>query len=487
MDVAHGWRPIKDYEVAPATLARSELEALTAVWQEERERVEASGALRTFNERLAREWAIETGLIERVYEFDRGITQLLIDRGIDASLIPHGSGPPPEVAASMIRDHEEAIEFLFSMVKNEPPLCTSYIKELHHLLTRNQTHAEGRDSYGKTVKIPLTHGDYKKLPNNPMRPDGRVHEYCPPEQVASEMDRLIALHFEHRDVAPEVEASWLHHRFTQIHPFQDGNGRVARALATLVLIKAERFPLVVRSDKKSKYLDALESADTGDLRPLIDFFSSIQRREFVHALGLSHTTAGAVRAEGLIRATGRELRHRRDALLREWETVKDRAGALHRVAGQRLEEVQASVDVEISPLVESIRTFVDSTEDHGHRSHFFRRQIIEGAKSQEYFANLDAYRAWVRLGIRNAHQSQILLSFHGIGHEFRGVLVCSAVFFESVQTSDEDRETSRARALSDSPFQINYKEDPTSIEDRFREWIEGCIVEGLRLWRLVDL
>lgn len=61
------------------------------------------------------------------------------------------------------------------------------------------------------------------------------------------------------------------------------------------------------------------------------------------------------------------------------------------------------------------------------------------------------------------------------------------MFFESVQTSDEDRETSRARSLSDSPFQINYKEDPASIEDRFREWIEGCIVEGLRLWRRADL
>ena len=34
----------------------------------------------------------------------------------------------------------------------------------------------------------------------------------------------------------EVEAAWLHHRFTQIHPFEDGNGRVARALASLVFI-----------------------------------------------------------------------------------------------------------------------------------------------------------------------------------------------------------------------------------------------------------
>jgi Fic family protein len=47
--------------------------------------------------------------------------------------------------------------------------------------------------------------------------------------VAAEMDKLVELHREHRaaGVAPEVESAWLHHRFTQIHPFQDGNGRVA--------------------------------------------------------------------------------------------------------------------------------------------------------------------------------------------------------------------------------------------------------------------
>ena len=487
MDIAHQWHPIQDYKVDPATLVQSELTPLTELWREQRAQIEASGALRRFNEQLGREWAIETGLIERVYEFDRGVTELLIDRGIDAALIPHGSGPSPEVAASMIRDHESAIDFLFQRVKDERPLSTSFIKELHQLLTRNQKTVDGQDSQGHRTTVPLQRGSYKKLPNSPTRPDGRIHQYCPPEQVGSEMDRLIELHRKHQDVAPEVEAAWLHHRFVQIHPFQDGNGRVARALATLVLIKAERFPLLVRSDSKNKYLDALEAADDGDLKPLIEFFSAIQRREFVRALGLSRTIDEAVRAEDLIQATTRELRYRRDALLREWDTAKDRAETLRRAAKHRLEQVKASLDTEVSPLIEDVRVFVDAAEDHGPRSHYFRRQIVEGAKALEYFANLDAYRAWARLVIQNANQSQILVSFHGIGHEFRGVLVCSAVFFERVQTGDDDRETSPARVLADSAFQINYKESPASIEDRFRRWIEGCIVAGLRRWRIADL
>lgn len=87
-----------------------------------------------------------------------------------------------------------------------------------------------------------------------------------------------------RGVPPEVEAAWLHHRFVQIHPFQDGNGRVARALATLVMIRAGWFPLVVTDAGRPDYIDAMELADAGDLRPLVRLFSNIQRRSFEGAM-----------------------------------------------------------------------------------------------------------------------------------------------------------------------------------------------------------
>src|SRR5439155_10088547 len=116
-----------------------------------------------------------------------------------------------------------------------------------------------------------------------------IHEYAPPEQVASEMDRLIELHTAHlaQGVVPETEAAWLHHRFAQIHPFQDGNGRVARCLATLIFLKADWFPLVITRDHRERYIDALESADHEDLAGLIRLFATLQKQAFVKALGLS--------------------------------------------------------------------------------------------------------------------------------------------------------------------------------------------------------
>lgn len=487
MDSGYKWTPILDYENDPATLAPQELDSLAAVWETERSRLADSEALSEFNRKLHREWAIETGLIERVYDFDRGVTELLIERGIDATLIPPGSGDDPERIASMIQDHEAAIEYVFAFVKDERTLSTSYIKELHQLLTQNQETAEGRDRLGNRVRIPLLRGDYKKRPNNPIGRGGAIHEYCPPEQVASEMDQLIEMHLAHEAIAPEVEAAWLHHRFTQIHPFQDGNGRVARALATLVLVKARRFPLVVRSKAKGDYLGALQAADCGDLKPLVGFFAEIQQREFVRALGLSREVEKDFRAEDLIRATRRELEHRRDGLAGEWNAVKDQAEYLRQGAEARMNELKAAIETNMGAVLEHVQVFVDGESDHGERSHYFRQQIVAGAQALDYFANLESYRAWVRLVIHNANQSQILLSFHGIGREFRGVLACSAVFFQRVQTDREERETSPAQVLARSLFQINYREDLASTEERFRVWLEECLVTGLSNWRSADL
>ena len=285
--VGHAWRPIEDLPDDWQHLADADLRQLADDWNENREELGAEGAVAEFNESLKREWAIETGLIERVYTLTRGITEVLIEHGLREEFIPSSATDrDPGLVLDMIQDHAAAVDGLFDFVKRERQLSTSYVKELHSVLLAHQETASARDIFGRRVEMPLIRGDYKKRPNNPVRPDGQVHQYCPPEQVASEMDRLLAMHREHgqRGVAPEVEAAWLHHRFTQIHPFQDGNGRVARALATLVMIRAGWFPLVVTDAGRADYIEALEIADGGDIQPLARLFSDIQRRAFEGAI-----------------------------------------------------------------------------------------------------------------------------------------------------------------------------------------------------------
>ena len=478
----HRWRPIEDH-TSHADLATAELGALAQVWREQLDRLRSQDSYRQLEVRLKREWAIETGLIERLYTLDRGITQLLIERGIHAALIPHESGSNPDAIVAMIRDHEAAVEGVFDFVKGTRPLSTSYIKELHALMTRHQESVDGIDTLGRKTSVPLIRGAYKRLPNNPLRPDGTIHEYCPPEQVDSEMDRLIALHHRHDDVAPEVEAAWLHHRFSQIHPFQDGNGRIARALATLVFVKAGWFPLVVRDRERAQYIGALETADDGDLKPLVQYFSGLQKRAFVHALNLAEEVRQERRVEDTIRSVRRQLQKRRDFLLTEWEAAKSIAAALRKQAEQRLAAVAQELKQEMSDVLEHGDYFVSGAHEGDDRSHYYRYQIIQTAKKLDYFANPRIYRSWTRMVLQNAHRTEILIAFHGIGHEFQGVLACSASWFQRVETEDGEREVGPVTAVTDSVFLINYKERPDEAAARFSTWLEDAIVRSLKLWQ----
>ncbi len=105
------WQPIEDLPTNWQTLASSELPSLVTVWQEQADRLRTSGEFKTFMTQLRREIAIETGIIEQLYDLDRGITRLLIEQGINEALIPHGAtNRPVKQVVALIQSQEEAVE-----------------------------------------------------------------------------------------------------------------------------------------------------------------------------------------------------------------------------------------------------------------------------------------------------------------------------------------------------------------------------------------
>lgn len=486
-ELAYRWQPLEDLPADADKLESPELRSLADVWRDQKAQLETTDALATFTERLQRKWAIETGIIERVYSLDRGVTQLLIEHGIDASLIPdEATDKDPQLVARMIRAHEDVAEGLFAFVRGDRELSAGYIKESHAALTREQETTTALDQFGRTVEIPLLHGEYKSTANNPTRANGSIHEYCPPEQVASETDRLVELHSIHdrNGVPPEVEAAWLHHRFTQIHPFQDGNGRVARTLASIVFIKAGWFPLVVDRDDRLRYIDALEAADLGDLQPLVEMFASIQKRAFVGALSEVGSVLQRRQVDQVISATADLFERRRAELWVEWEHALDIAEELRKVAWARFDDVAHRLRSEIGRYNDSYRFRADAEPFDSDRDHFFRWQIVQAAKELGYFANTaPGYRAWTRLVLQTDTAAELLVSIHGIGHEYRGVLGASMCFFRREHTEEGEREIADLVTVVDEVFQINYREDLDQTKDRFERWLDQGLVRGLEVWR----
>ena len=84
-------------------------------------------------------------------------------------------------------------------------------------------------------------------------------------------------------------------------------------------------------------------------------------------------------------------------------------------------------------------------------------------------------------------QTELLIAFHGIGHEFQGVIACSATWFQRMETDEGEREIGPVMPIVDEVFQINYKEALDDTAARFKYWLEGAIVRGLKLWQDTSL
>lgn len=118
----------------------------------------------------------------------------------------------------------------------------------------------------------LPKGKYKSLPNHVMTTEG-IHSYAPVDLTPAEMHRLVEqIHTDEFAAAhPALQAAYAHYALVAIHPFTDGNGRVARALASVFTYRADSIPVLILADEREEYFDSLAEADEGDPKPFVDF------------------------------------------------------------------------------------------------------------------------------------------------------------------------------------------------------------------------
>ena len=162
------------------------------------------------------------------------------------------------------KDHYEALEFVMELVEHKKPQTVSeqLIKTLHQIVVRD-IEKEWAGKY-RNSNVMITGARHK-----------------PPEAISvpSEMDKLIKW-FRKNDghLHPIELAALIHHKFVNIHPFFDGNGRVSRLIMNVILLR-EGYPLsvVLKNDRK-KYYDTLAKADEGDYTSFVRMMAqSVER------------------------------------------------------------------------------------------------------------------------------------------------------------------------------------------------------------------
>lgn len=489
----HAWSHITDLPETWEEWASPELANYVTQWKTEAAKLEDTDAYREFLIRLRRQWAIETGVLERLYTITEGASRTLIEKGLDAALLAReDTDQAPELVVSMIHDQAQALEALYQVISGERQLTTGYIKQLHQVITAHQKHCDVVDSLGMHTQVPLRRGEWKILPNHIDFGDGSFFQFCPPEQVASEMDQLIAWHesHQHQGVPPEIRAAWLHHRFTLIHPFQDGNGRIARCLATLVMLDAKWLPPVVTRNDRNDYLLALRTADDGDLARLVDFFGSLEQRAIREAVSLSgEVIRETQQIKEIVASAGRRLAARRQGDDERRQKLVHIAEVLHDAAAAYLREIAESVTGQVEKIDPSYKAYAASAaRGDSERATYYYGQIINCANALTYRVNFDVYQAWTALIIDMTPypKTEILFSFHGIGEGDRGIMGCAGMAYQKHAEYTEDQTKAMrfgdVTPLSSKPFEFTQLDDPTVVERNFRKWLERCTREGLRHW-----
>lgn len=458
-------------------------------WRMARDRLAGSSRINLdkFNQRLIRRLSVETGILERLYEIDRGTTEALVENGFVEDLVSHASTDiEPTRLIDILRDQEAAVQLIIDCISSQRRLSKGVIHELHSILTQHQDTTIAVDEAGNRMEIRLLKGQFKKQPNNPKtRSDGAIHEYCPPVHVDSEIDNLLGWLAEYHDEDPVLVSAWLHHRFTQIHPYQDGNGRVSRALTTLVLLQSNLLPLVIDRDLRVQYLSSLETADHGDLSSLVSLFARLERSAILEALSIdidAEVEQEKTLTSAVIHSLAAKFGKRKEAWYTEVRQVNTVATDLRIKTRRTVEKVFTDLRDPISLVAEPEFHILEGGPDRNN-AHWYKYEVIKSATEGGKYVNFNEAHYFIKSTVRVASDRLVFVtSFHHIGRELAGVMEATAFAkLEAFEDSEELAYASQEFFLcSLEPFVFTYRTESQKIEDSFERWLDTALAIAIK-------
>lgn len=161
-------------------------------------------------------------------------------------------------------NHKEALDYLYDLVEQEKKIAIPehLIKNLHQLVTQNIEKEWAGRYRNAPVRITGTPHQPPNALDIPPLMNNLVH-WISANQKKMHLIDLVAI---------------AHHKFVFIHPFFDGNGRTARLLMNVLLLR-KGYPLaiILKNDRK-RYYRVLQQADKNNYKPIVEFVAKAVER-----------------------------------------------------------------------------------------------------------------------------------------------------------------------------------------------------------------
>ncbi len=177
------------------------------------------------------------------------------------------------VRGKPLKDHieakndAEAFDLMVNLVRRKEKITQETIQRLHETLMK-----------GLIEKPGIYRRENIRITGSPISPPSYT-------KIIKLMDEYIK-NIEEIDIHPIKKAAYVHYEFVRIHPFIDGNGRLARLLTNLYLMQQGYPPIILRREDRKKYYDTLRKADQGDLSPFTNFIAKAVNEALMYYLSV---------------------------------------------------------------------------------------------------------------------------------------------------------------------------------------------------------
>jgi hypothetical protein len=220
------------------------------------------------HDRLLRAAALDSAALDGLFPANTELTSMVLGAAV-------GAAPPADEAVEVVVEcSRRALVLAGETAAAGRAVGPHLMAVLQDVITEAQASYTVTTGHGDLIEVDLPRRQYKPISNYLALPGGIVTAFTPASMVAAEMERLggelesaafAALH-------PVVQAAYAHYALGIIHPFADGNGRLARTVASIFLMRAAGVPLIVFAEQWPAYYQALRLAtQEGDAQALADF------------------------------------------------------------------------------------------------------------------------------------------------------------------------------------------------------------------------